>query len=67
MVIVKNWFTHVILNNKYSLSGSDGNVKLDTIEEYDPETDSWTILDTRLNKSRSHFGASVVPRSLVGC
>jgi len=42
-------------------------IGLDTIEEYDPEADSWTILETRLNTPRQFFGASVVPRSLVGC
>ena len=61
-------FTHIILPNKDSLSGKDENDNiLDTMEEYDSEGDSWTILDTHLNTPRVYFGASVVPRSLVGC
>jgi len=59
----------VVINGRILYMGGEaGNVNVvDTIEEYDPEADSWTILDTRLNTPRYWFGASVVPRSLVGC
>ena len=63
----------LMLHIKYSLSGgsyeSYGSYYYgqDTIEEYDADADSWTILETRLKIPRSVFGASVVPRSLVGC
>ena len=58
---------YIVHINKYLISGYDGAAVLDTIEEYDADADSWTILETRLKIPRSVFGASVVPRSLVGC
>jgi len=39
----------------------------DSIEEYNPDTNTWTLLKTTLNKPRVKFGAVAVPRSSVGC
>lgn len=41
--------------------------RLFQVERYNPETDQWTILDSRMNEERSNFGAAVLNGKLFVC
>ena len=54
----------------FAIGGDDRNPEniLDTIEEYDLKTNTWSIHETRLNRPRSDFGYTLVPHSMFpGC
>ena len=41
---------------------------LDSIEEFNPTTNSWRLMPNRLKKPRANFGFALVPHSLFdGC
>ena len=43
----------------------DGDNRLNTVEEWEPETESWSTVETRLKQKRSLFGLVAAPKSLV--
>ncbi|XP_029345540.1 kelch-like protein 2 isoform X2 [Acyrthosiphon pisum] len=48
----------------YVVGGCDKNVpSLDSAEFYNPNTNTWTMVTTRLNKSRTFFGVVAIDRS----
>ena len=43
----------------------DDGIELNAVEEWNPETKTWSTVETRLEEKRSLFGAVVAPKSLV--
>ena len=49
-----------------ALGGYDGDSNvLNSVEEWNPETESWSTLETRLKEKRNRFGAVAAPKSLI--
>ena len=49
-----------------ALGGDDDDDNtLNTVEEWNPETESWSTVETRFREKRSVFGAVAAPKSLV--
>ena len=43
----------------------DGDNPLNTMEEWKPESESWSTVETRLKEKRWNFGAVAVDKNLV--
>ena len=43
----------------------DGNNRLNTLEEWNAETESWSTVETRLKEKRSYFGLVAANKNLV--
>ena len=48
-----------------AVGGYDGYNELNTVEEWKPETESWSTVETRLKEKRRAFGAVAVNKNLV--
>ena len=49
-----------------ALGGRDDDLNiLNTVEEWKPETASWSTVETRLKEKRSYFGEVAVSKNLV--
>lgn len=44
----------------YVLGGDDGSANLDSVETYDPNLNTWTLLSGRLNIARCYAGVALV-------
>jgi len=54
----------------FAIGGDDRNPNnvLATIEEYDPNRNSWNVIETKMKKPRTNFGVTLVPHSIFsGC
>ena len=53
-----------------AIGGKERNpdIVLDSMEEYDPVSGTWTLLSDRLSVPRTNFGATLIPHSIIpGC
>ena len=53
------------LGGYYGSTSLDGSSRLDSVEELDPDTMTWTTTTAKLAEKRGDFGAVALPRSLV--
>ena len=71
MATPRRWF-HIVtfyINGDFTtlaLGGwdADGN-DLNTVEEWNPETESWSTMETQLKEKRERFGAVDAPKILI--
>ena len=71
MATPREFFHTITFNNNgdfttLALGGSDddGN-ELNTVEEWNPETESWSTVETRLKEKRENFGLVAAPKNLL--
>ena len=71
MATPREFFHMITFNNNgdfttLALGGSDddGN-ELNTVEEWNPETESWSTVETRLKEKRENFGLVAAPKNLL--
>ena len=69
MATPRRWFHIISFNNNgvfttYAVGGWGGNY-LNTVEEWQPETESWSKVETRLKERRSDCGLVAVNKNLV--
>ena len=48
-----------------AVGGIDGFNRLNTVEEWEPESESWSTVETRLKEKKSQFGLVAVNKNLV--
>ena len=48
-----------------AVGGQDGFNRLNTVEEWEPESESWSTVETRLKEKKSNFGLVAVNKNLV--
>ena len=71
MATPRVWFHIVTFNNNgdfktLALGGQEAIPDaLDTVEEWKPETETWSTVETRLKEKRSEFGAVAALKSLI--
>ena len=71
MATPRAYFHIISFNNNgdfttLALGGDDDDSNfLNTVEEWNPETESWSMVETRLKEKRSPFGAVAAPKSLI--
>ena len=56
-------FTTLAVGGSYY--DDDGGNRLNTVEEWEPESESWSTVETRLKEKRSNFGLVAVNKNLV--
>lgn len=71
MATTKGYFHIISFNNNgvfttLAVGGLDDDLNnLNTVEEWEPESESWSTVETRLKEKRSYFGAVAVNKNLV--
>ena len=59
-------FFHILnLNNKLLAIGGFGSNSTTSMEEWDPSTSTWSMLNYRFSEHKVHYGALVVSKDLV--
>ena len=70
MATPRRWFHIITFHNNgvfttLAVGGVDGGNYLTTVEEWEPESESWSTVETRLKEKRSVFGLVAVNKNLV--
>ena len=71
MATPRSMFHIISFNNNgdsttLALGGYDGDSNvLNSVEEWNPETESWSTVETRLKEKRNRFGAVAAPKRLI--
>jgi kelch-like protein 2/3 len=46
----------------YVVGGDDGTANLATVEVYNPDTDTWTMMPHRMRQGRSYAGVAIIDK-----